>query len=206
MVFLLSIAGCSHSDNSNAKYRYLLQPLSLYKKIITVSGFSSGGYMAHQYHIAFSDQVVGAAMFASGPYGCAENSLNTAFENCLNSQHTMDVNKLAKSLREAAEKRKVSAISNLHNDRAWVYHGADDPTVSRQVASSLFHFYQALSVSPDLEFNISSGHSFPTENFGSKCELTKAPYLNNCNFDGAGAAFIHLYENLKPKTDVAEKY
>ena len=76
--------GCSPSGNPNPKYADLQQPLSLNKQAVTVSGISSGGYMAHQYHIAFSDEVTGAALFASGPYGCAKNSLKTALQNNVN--------------------------------------------------------------------------------------------------------------------------
>src|SRR3954451_21625177 len=38
----------------------------------TVSGLSSGGYMAIQFHIAFSETVRGAGIVAAGPYFCAE--------------------------------------------------------------------------------------------------------------------------------------
>jgi len=38
---------------------------------VSVSGISSGGFMANQLHIAHSADVMGAAMIAGGPYGCA---------------------------------------------------------------------------------------------------------------------------------------
>ena len=37
---------------------------------ISVSGFSSGADFAIQFHIAFSQRVVGAAAFAGQPYHC----------------------------------------------------------------------------------------------------------------------------------------
>ncbi len=37
-----------------------------------------GGYMANQFHVAFSGDVQGAAIFAGGPFYCARNNLNTA--------------------------------------------------------------------------------------------------------------------------------
>ena len=36
---------------------------------ITVSGLSSGGYMAVQYQVAHSSSVAGAGVIAGGPYG-----------------------------------------------------------------------------------------------------------------------------------------
>ena len=45
----------------------------------SVSGLSSGGYMAGQFHVAHSATVIGAAIFAAGPYGCAESAAAEAF-------------------------------------------------------------------------------------------------------------------------------
>src|SRR5918993_6026780 len=39
----------------------------------SVSGISSGAYMAGQFHLAFSTTVVGAGVVAGGPWGCASN-------------------------------------------------------------------------------------------------------------------------------------
>src|SRR3712207_6076718 len=41
----------------------------------TVSGLSSGGYMALQFHVGFSEMVRGAGVVAGGPYFCAEGQL-----------------------------------------------------------------------------------------------------------------------------------
>jgi poly(3-hydroxybutyrate) depolymerase len=42
----------------------------------TVSGLSSGGYMAVQLHVAFSSFIKGAGIFAGGPYHCAQGWLS----------------------------------------------------------------------------------------------------------------------------------
>ncbi|HEX6155736.1 MAG TPA: depolymerase, partial [Burkholderiales bacterium] len=49
----------------------------------TVSGISSGGYMAVQIHVALSSRVQGAAAIAAGPYYCAQGSISTAMNNCM---------------------------------------------------------------------------------------------------------------------------
>jgi len=38
---------------------------------LTVSGISSGGYMAVQFHVSYSSAINGAAIFAGGPFYCA---------------------------------------------------------------------------------------------------------------------------------------
>ena len=39
----------------------------------SVSGISSGAYMAGQFEMAHSRDVIGAAIIAGGPYGCSES-------------------------------------------------------------------------------------------------------------------------------------
>ena len=54
-----------------------LQPVpNLDRNAITVSGLSSGGFMAHQFHIAFSKLVTGAGIIAGGPFRCVETISN----------------------------------------------------------------------------------------------------------------------------------
>ncbi|MCX7219229.1 MAG: depolymerase, partial [Burkholderiales bacterium] len=47
-------------------------------KATSVSGLSSGAFMAVQYQVAFSSSVVGAGVVAGGPYYCAAGSLLNA--------------------------------------------------------------------------------------------------------------------------------
>ena len=49
----------------------------------TVSGLSSGAFMAVQMHVAFSDRIAGAGVIAGGPYGCAQGSLLLALDDCM---------------------------------------------------------------------------------------------------------------------------
>jgi poly(3-hydroxybutyrate) depolymerase len=56
--------------------------LNIDKAQISVSGISSGGFMAHQFHIAHSSNVMGAGIVAGGPYYCAEGSIANAITKC----------------------------------------------------------------------------------------------------------------------------
>ena len=49
----------------------------------TVSGVSSGAYMAVQLHIDNSRSIIGAGVVAGGPYFCAEGQLLTALNRCI---------------------------------------------------------------------------------------------------------------------------
>lgn len=43
------------------------RPLNIDKTQLSVSGISSGGFMAHQFHVAHSSNVMGPALSLAGP-------------------------------------------------------------------------------------------------------------------------------------------
>ena len=49
---------------------------------VTVSGVSSGGYMAAQFAVAFSKDVKGVGVVAGGPYGCSQGNVFLATTTC----------------------------------------------------------------------------------------------------------------------------
>ena len=45
---------------------------------LTTSGFSSGGVMTTQFHVAFSSKVKGAGVIGGGPYHCTQGNFTIA--------------------------------------------------------------------------------------------------------------------------------
>lgn len=56
--------------------------LKIDEKQISVSGISSGGFMAHQFHVAHSGNLMGAGIIAGGPYYCAEGQVDKGMHEC----------------------------------------------------------------------------------------------------------------------------
>ena len=50
---------------------------------VTVSGISSGGYMAGQFQVGYSKLVRGVGILAAGPYDCADGSVIRAMTACM---------------------------------------------------------------------------------------------------------------------------
>ncbi|AUB84143.1 hypothetical protein THSYN_26535 [Candidatus Thiodictyon syntrophicum] len=154
---------------------------------ISVSGISSGGFMAHQFHVAHSAHVMGAGIVAGGPYYCAEGSIAAAVTKC--SQFVMleckklGINdawcgtadlapKTAGEIEQAAagsfdEARRqeargnISKLENLKNDQVYLFSGAYDSLVPQGVMDALFHFYtdaDKAGLAPD---NIHYSWTFP---------------------------------------------
>src|SRR5262249_5823096 len=60
-----------------------LPPLHADLSETSISGVSSGGYMAVQFHVAYSSLVSGVGVIAGGPYNCADRSLWRATHHCM---------------------------------------------------------------------------------------------------------------------------
>lgn len=167
---------------------------------LSVSGLSSGGYMANQFHLAFSDKVSGAGIIAAGPYGCAQNSLPVALEHCFNKDSSApDLAKAAALLQQQAAAGSIAPLSNLSGSPVFLLHGTADKTVHSKVSDALATQYQQLGAKVQYVNDKAFGHNFPTADVGAGCELSEAPYLGACGYDAAGALLKHLYPNLSAK-------
>lgn len=49
---------------------------------ISASGISSGGFIAHQFHVAHSNNLMGVGIIAGGPYHCAQGSVVKGMQEC----------------------------------------------------------------------------------------------------------------------------
>jgi poly(3-hydroxybutyrate) depolymerase len=61
-----------------------LPTLCIDSEAVSVSGVSSGAFFAHQFHVAHSARVMGAAIFAGGPYLCAGDNFPQSLFRSLN--------------------------------------------------------------------------------------------------------------------------
>jgi poly(3-hydroxybutyrate) depolymerase len=186
----------------------------------SVSGLSSGAYMAGQFEIAHSREVVGAAIIAGGPYGCSESlyadvipgpgtallNLTKAVNGCmLNALQAFGVpnpTQLADRAGRLAERGRIDPIANVRDDRIYLFSGKDDHTVVPAIVEAARRFYGALGV-PDAQIlyvsDLPAGHAFVTEDKGPACDHTGKPYIVDCDYDQAGALLAQIYGPLAPR-------
>jgi hypothetical protein len=177
---------------------------------ISVSGLSSGAFMANQLHIAHSADIMGAAMIAGGLYGCAVLHATAGGVEALDSQAggpcmstpflLEDVSFYADLVSTLARKAEIDPPSNLAHSRIYLFTGGSDSVVSSQTVEKGKALYAALGVpNANIVFEDDSGpaakagHSWVTKNFGGKCSANKAPYINDCAYDQAGAELKAIY-------------
>jgi poly(3-hydroxybutyrate) depolymerase len=162
---------------------------------VTVSGISSGAYMAHQVHLALGERIAGAALFAGGPYGCAGGSLDRALAACMRPDDAgPDVDALAAIVRARAASGALAPLDALAGDRVFVFHGARDETVAPSLGRATVALYERLApgLAIEAEFERPVAHVFPTVASGGPCDRAEPPFLGACGFDGAGLAFRAL--------------
>ena len=168
----------------------------------SVSGLSSGAYMAGQFHVAFSELLVGVGIVAGGPYNCAEGQLPIALNRCM--QTTLgapDPERLHAKAEALAADGRIDPLSGLDGDRVYVFSGSADETVTPAVVARAVAFYRAAGVPAAAISHVddlAAGHAFVTEDEGSACDVTRSPFINDCDYDQAGAILAHLYGPLEP--------
>jgi len=179
-----------------------LPKLQLDPARVTVSGLSSGAYMAQQLHLAYSDRIAGAALLAGGPYGCAQGDLRTALAQCTAPADVLipDLVPLVADVQARAGDGRLAPLEGLRGDRVWVYRGNVDDIVAQQVSAAAAEMYEQLNAGVSLtrKFDLPYAHLLPTAAPGDDCSKTEAPYIARCGFDAAGEVFKALYDTAQP--------
>jgi poly(3-hydroxybutyrate) depolymerase len=172
----------------------------------TVSGLSSGGYMAVQLHVAYSATFAkGAGIVAGGPYDCARGSLLLAIGPCTLHTLPIPVATLVATAKAWAASGAIDPVANLAHSRVYLYSGTRDDVVVQPVMDDLQAWYRSFVPAADIVYkkDLASGHAMITDDYGSACKSSASPYIDNCGFDLAGQLLQHLYGALAPRNDGA---
>ncbi len=173
---------------------------------VSVSGLSSGGYMAVQYHAVYSAGTKGAAIIAAGPYHCAGDgdSIGAIIQNVTNCMNgNPDAAASVAKLKANAAAGLADPVENLAKSRVYLYIGTRDSFVGRPAMESLANYYRALMPAENIKFlnDKESEHAFLTDNpRHAACTAGGLPAVNNCGYDQAGDLLQWIYEGkLKPR-------
>lgn len=189
-----------------------LPALNVDVKQTSISGISSGAFMAVQFEVAHSSITKGAGVIAGGPYYCSQDSGFAATTRCsctFDPAHLLcgvsptsaEVPQLMAATRRFAQQGAIDDPANLAAHRVLVFAGGQDPIVPIAVAAQVVDYYRRFSVPPA---NLSSialadaGHTMPTLNYGNRCSVTDSPYIGKCQYDGAREVLKWIYGPLNP--------
>jgi poly(3-hydroxybutyrate) depolymerase len=179
-----------------------LPPLNIDTTQTTVSGLSSGGFMAAQLHVAYSATFKkGAGIVAGGPFYCAEGSIVNATGRCMASPAGIPTSSLVSTTNSWASQGIIDPVANLQSSKVYLFSGSIDSTVKPGVMDALKTYYNSFVPAANVVYkkDIAAEHAMVTDDYGSACSTKASPYINDCNFDLAGAMLAHLYGPLNPR-------
>ncbi len=184
----------------------------------SISGVSSGGFMAVQFATAWSSIVKGVGVIAGGPYFCAEATaadiMSAYMGPILRATGPCMIGPppdLSRFTREADEKAKsggIDATRNLAGQKIYIFHGFNDAIVARSVTDAAERFYRhylgdAGRGNLFYQTTVGAGHSQVSlagrhaQGLNS-CPANQSPYINACDYDQAGIILQHIYGALNP--------
>jgi Fibronectin type III domain len=175
----------------------------------SVSGISSGGYMANQFHVAYSSIVVGAGILAAGPFYCAKGNVATALTDCTTptAVNPPDAGYSIRVTQDYAARAEIDTTGNLFNSRVWLFSGTKDMTVYPIVVDRLHQYYRHFVNPANIvyENTLPAAHAMITDDYGHPCDYQGNGdnpgdiFINNCGYDAAGKLLNHLYGPLEAR-------
>jgi poly(3-hydroxybutyrate) depolymerase len=171
---------------------------------LTVSGVSSGAYMAVQFQVVHSKLVRGAGVLAGGPYYCAEGSTWRALSNCMSPSAWSPLPSTAQMkgrLETLAQSGRIDPLVNLRDDRVWLLSGGQDHTVETPVMDLLATFYREWLPAGAIHYvkPADAGHAMisTADPHPNACNTSEPPFINRCGeLDAAGELLKHLLGTL----------
>jgi len=216
VLFLLSLLVALAAAPASRAFGEELPRLGVSLPETSVSGLSSGAYMAGQIELAYAKDIVGAGIVAGGPFGCAVSASSRLFpywpmvmwQNAMLAGHECmqvdwgapDADALVTQAKDLAEDGKIDPLSALADDKVYLFSGNADETVRRPVVEAAERFYEAAGVPAASLALVESdgGHAFLTETEGASCGVTKTPFVDDCDYDQAKAILEWIYGSLAP--------
>ena len=218
LLIILVFMGLSAHTLSN---EVNLPTLNALKDKTSISGLSSGAFMAAQFHVAYSKDLVGVGIVAGGPWNCAGTNplippLSTAVSTCMDpcknnwfyqwfgcpSMLLPNSDFLASLAKSNADLGQIDDIENLKDDKVYIFSGKNDHTVVTDVVDTTTEFYQNLGISEQsILYNdqTQAGHAFITSDpKDTPCNETQSPFINDCDIPQAQKILSHIYGDLNP--------
>jgi poly(3-hydroxybutyrate) depolymerase len=192
LLFMLLAAGAAHADER-------LPALGAQGTRVTVSGLSSGAFMASQLAVAHSARVSGVGVFAGGPYYCVGINRARAETVCMQGSPGADG-----SVRDAERLAGIGLVDptrHLRTLRAWTLAGEADRLVATPVVRATYEFYAHYHAA-GAQFRVQPGlgHGLPTSDSGVACAATQTPFINRCSVAAVAEMLAFIDAGAAPRS------
>lgn len=118
----------------------------------SISGISSGAFMAVQFGTAWSSVIKGVGVIAGGPFWCAKADADdfingftlpilTATGSCMKGPPP-DLNAFIAKADAKAASGDIDPLQNLSRQKVYLFHGYNDAVVAKSVTDAAADFYR----------------------------------------------------------------
>lgn len=169
----------------------------------SVSGLSSGAFMASQFDVAYSGELIGAGIVAGGEFYCAGAAgirplSLAAVTSCM--QPLGPAPKAETAVKDAhafAAKGLIDDIANLKRQRIYLFSGAKDSVVFTKVVDQAERFFELAGTpksSIDYQKLPNAGHALLTDRADDiACDSNTGPFINNCGVEQSHRILKWIY-------------
>jgi poly(3-hydroxybutyrate) depolymerase len=184
----------------------------------SISGISSGAYMAIQFATAWSSIIKGVGVVAGGPFWCAQADAADAFNWYTLPQMNAigpcmagpppDLSFLIAKADAKAASGDIDPLQNLKRQKVYLFHGYNDAVVAKSVTDAAADFYrhylgEARHGNLYYQTAVGAGHSLvvlqqPHVTGLNNCTDNSTPFIDRCGYDQAGIILQHIYGALNP--------
>ncbi len=184
----------------------------------SISGISSGAFMAVQFGTAWSSVIKGVGVVAGGPYWCAKADADdfingftlpmmTATGSCMKGPPP-DLDSLIAKADAKEASGDIDPLQNLRRQKLYLFHGYNDAVVAKSVTDAAADFYRHYLGDGNrgnlyYQTAVGAGHSLvvrqqPDVSGLNNCADNQGPFIDQCGYDQAGILLQHIYGALKP--------
>jgi hypothetical protein len=180
----------------------------------SISGISSGAFMAVQFATAWSSVIKGVGVVAGGPYWCAKadsffgslSSISNALGPCMKGPLPNLDAFFAKAEANSAS-GAIDPLQLVSRQKIYIFHGYNDSKVARGSTDAAAAFYRQYLRDADrgnlyYQTAVGAGHSVVVAQDApdpglNKCNESRTPFIDICGYDQAGIILQHIYGPLK---------
>jgi poly(3-hydroxybutyrate) depolymerase len=169
----------------------------------SVSGLSSGAFMASQFLVTHSADLIGAGIVAGGEYYCAGAAgvkplALAAVTSCMKPLGPAPKAEVAlKDARTFAAQGLIDDTANLKRQRVYLFSGGKDSVVFTKVVDQAARFFELAGVPKqniDYEKLPNAGHALLTDRADDiACDSNAGPYVNNCGVEQSQQILKWIY-------------
>lgn len=199
-----------------AKEVQKLGKYSIQSDRIFVAGMSSGGAMAVQLQVAYSQTFKGAAIYAGLPYYCAQDNFR-GVAACSLVPTPIDVAALVSVTRSWAQQGLIDPMQNLRGQPVYLWSGLLDTVVNQAAVNALESYYRNLGVNVfQYDNNFLAEHGWESPDGPILCGILSSPFITVCSqqnelpfsldwpfrvYDSQQVWLSRLIGPLKPRND-----